>query len=236
VFAVLFAIALPFIPLDLNGSYYFAWRLMLLLYLSVVVAAAGAMSSGTRLTVGLAIVAVFVSLVNLDLGIHRINPVARAIATLRDAPLVHAEKPGLLTRPLGVLTPEGLDYNPEYWAGANYFRQHNLVLYNVGWINLPIIPIKPRPGQAPNLDWTNFVETPTPGNRLFRTDAIARYTLSRVGFVLAMRVNTPEQQSPFAEAVGSPTPASWAAGWSCLSRPEWKLCVPPGQTIGASTP
>ncbi|HEY4009385.1 MAG TPA: hypothetical protein VGM11_04480 [Acidobacteriaceae bacterium] len=234
IFAVLFTVALPFVPLDLNGSFYFAWRLLLLLYLSVAVAASAAMAKNTRGTIALAVVAVFVSIFSLALGVHRISPVARAIATLRDAPVVQTDKPGLLTRPFGVFAPAGLFYNPEYWAGADYFRHHELVLYNTGWLNLPIIPIKPRPEELPKIDWTYFVETPMPGNRLFRTDATARDTLSRVGFVLAMRVNAPEQQSPFTETVGSPTADPWAAGWSCLSRPDWKLCVPPGQTLGAA--
>ncbi len=230
-FALLFLVVLPLIPDVLNGSFYFAWRLQVLLYLSTAVAASAAMATKRRPLVGLAIAATFLCLFNLGLAYRRISPVARTIATLHNAPAIHTDKPGLLTRPLGVSAPAGLLYNPEYWAGALYFREHDLILYNLGWLNLPIIPVKPRPEYFHALDDTYFVETPTPGNRLFKNDAVATRTLSRVGFVLAMRVNTPEQQSPFAETEGSPTPGAWAAGWTCYAQPEWKLCVPPGQTI-----
>jgi hypothetical protein len=231
VFALVFLIVLPFVPVNLNGSFYFAWRLLLLLYLSVAIAASAGMAKNTRGAVVLALFAMGVSLINLGLAFRLISPTARAIASLRDAPVIESEKPGMLIRPAGATLPEGLSYNGELWAGANYFRQHNLVMFNTSWINLPIIPIKPRPERVDELDAQYRLETPMLGAGLFWNRQAAQQVLDRVGFVLAMRVNTPVQESPFADVEGSSTPGSWAAGWRCLARPEWKLCVPPGATI-----
>lgn len=232
-FAALFAVVLPFVPVTLNGSFYFAWRLMLLLYLSVAVAASGYMASAPRVGIALAIFAVVSGLLNLGLAFQRISPTARAIASLDEAPLIRSEKPGLLTQPLGVSTPPGIAYNPEFWAGAMYFRHHNLLMFNTGWMNIEIIPIKPRPGRLHTVDDTYFIVTPMPGNRLFLNPEAARETLDRVGFVVTMRVNAPTQQSPFASTIGSSTPDSWAADWSCVTQPDFHLCTPPGAMVAA---
>lgn len=234
-FAVLFTIVLPLVPPTLNGSFYFAWRLMLLLYLSVAVAASGAMARQSRGVLGLVAIAVLVSLLNLGLAFRYINPTARTIATLREAPVIHSDKPGMLMSPVGATMPSGIMYNPEYWAGALYFRTHDLLMFNTAWINLPIIPIKPRSAYLKVIDGSYYLRTPMPGNRLLANPEVARATLDRVGFVLAMHVNTPMRQSPFAEVEGSPVPGAWAAGWTCLVRQGWDLCVPPGQAIGSAT-
>lgn len=171
------------------------------------------------------------ALFNLGLALSRISPTARAISTLRDAPVIRSNKPGMLTRPVGASYPYGIMWNPEYWAGAAYFRHHDLLLFNTGWMNIQIIPVKPRPERLHIVDDTYDIETMIPGKRLLKNDAAGRQTLSRVGFVLTMRVNTPVDQNPFALQEGGTTPASWAAGWTCLSKPDWEMCVPPGQSL-----
>jgi hypothetical protein len=183
------------------------------------------------LPLGLIACAVMVTLLNLWLAVHLISPAARAIATLRDAPLVHASKPGMVMRPTGAWKPEGLSVNPDEWAGANYMREHNLVLYNTSWIYVQIIPIKPRPEALPRLESRYEIMTPIPGGALMQTAVDAKALLGRVGYVVAMRVDTPLGQSPFASSPGSPYPAPWAAGWTCIAKPAWDLCVPPGQNV-----
>jgi hypothetical protein len=231
-FTLLFAIMLPAIPPELNGSYYFAWRLLFLVYLSAVVASSAAVEHPGRLRFGLLAFAVLVTLLNVWLAVRFISPQSRIIATLKDAPLVAAGKPGLIMWPAGAWRPEDLTFNPDEWAAASYFREHNLVLYNTSWLYVNIIPIKPRPDRLSILEYHYEILVPTPGGALMHTPAEAHALLSRVGFVLAMRINTP-QQNPFADVEGSPTPGSWAAGWSCLPTPGWSLCVPPGQKLPA---
>jgi hypothetical protein len=137
--------------------------------------------------------------------------------------------------PAGAWRPDELTFNPEYWAGANYMREHNLVLYNTSWIYIQIIPIKPLPERVPELDYTYEIGVPQPGGFLMHTPAEAHALLDRVGYVVAMRVNTPPQQSPFTMQEGSPTQEPWAAGWSCDAQPAWSLCVPPGVHLASAS-
>jgi hypothetical protein len=240
-FTLLFAIVLPFIPPELNGSYYFAWRLLFLVYLSAVIASSSAIEHprslrSSRLRSGLLACAVLLTVLNVWLAFRLISPQARIIATLRDAPLITSDKPGLAMWPVGAWRPEALTFNPEQWAAATYFREHSLVLYNTSWLYVNIIPIKPRPNRLRDLEYHYEILVPSPGGALMKTPAEARALLHRVGFVLAMRINTPPEQNPFADVEGSPTPGSWAAGWTCLPTAGWSLCVPPGHKLPAPQP
>jgi hypothetical protein len=234
-FTLLFMALLPAIPTELNGSYYFAWRLLFLLYLCVVTASSIAMERPGPLRIALLAGAVLVTLLNVRLAFRLISPQARLIATLRDAPVVSAAgKPGMAMWAAGAWRPQNLTFNPDQWSAATYFREHNLVLFNTSWIYVNIIPIKPRPDRLPTLEYHYEINVPQPGGALMETPAEARALLNRVGFVLAMRIDTPPQQNPFADTEGSPVPGSWAAGWSCLSTPGWSLCVPPGTRLPSS--
>lgn len=239
-FTLLFLLLDPLIPETLNGSFYFARRLLSLLFLSTVIAAAGAMASRPpanrptpnrlRVNISLATLAAATSLLALGLAVQFISPVARDIATLADAPAVSSTQPGLLLRFEDSVYPRGLMTDPLYWAGTHFYRSHNQLLFNTGWLELDIIPVKPLPGRLHLLDDTYFVETPHFGTRLLRTDADARHTLARVGSVLILRPsNFSPLQSPFALTPGSPTPAPYAATWTCLHQPAWDLCTPPAR-------
>jgi hypothetical protein len=230
-FGALFLIVLPSIPTELNGSYYFAWRLLFLLFLCVVVASSIAMERPGPIRSALLVIAFFTTILNIWLAFRLISPEACAIATIRNAPLVSTDKPGLVMWPAGGWRPTDLTFNPEEWGAANYFREHNLVLYNTSWIYVQIIPIKPLPGRLPDLEYRYEIRVPQPGGALMKSPAEASYLLGRVGFVLAMRINTPPQQNPFADVMGGTAPGSWAEGWRCLSTPGWSLCVPPGQPL-----
>ena len=227
-FSVFFLLVLPTIPTELNGSYYFAWRLLFLLFLCVVVASSVAMEHPGRVRLVLVTGAIAASVVNIWMAARLISPQARLISSVMNAPLVPSEKPGLVMWPAGGWRPEQLTFNPEEWGAANYFREHNLVLYNTSWMYIEIIPIKPLPDRLPQLEYKYEIQVPRPGGPLMRTPEEARGLLDRVGFVLAMRINTPPWQSPFSDVEGGTTPGAWAAGWICDAQPAWSLCVPAG--------
>ena len=232
-FSVVFLVLLPTIPTELNGSYYFAWRLLFLLFLCVVVASSVAMERPGRARLVLVGCAIAATVVNIWMAVRVVSPQSEAIASVMDAPLVRSDKPGLVMWPAGGWRPSELTFNPEEWAAANYFREHNLVLYNTSWLYIQIIPIKPLPERLPQLEYKYEIQVPRPGGPLMRTPAEERDLLNRVGFVLAMRINTPPWQHPFADVEGSTVPGEWAAGWSCDAQPAWSLCVPAGVRLAA---
>lgn len=235
-FSLGFLIVMPAIPTELNGSYYFAWRLLFILFLCVAVASSTAIERSGRPRFILLALAIAISALNVWLAVRYISPWAKRIVSLRAAPLVSTDKPGLVMWPAGGWRPDELTFNPEYWAGANYMREHNLVLYNTSWIYIQIIPIKPLPAIVPELDSTYAIGVAEPGNFLMNTPAEAKALLHRVGYVVAMRINTPPEQNAFAMQEGSPTQESWAAGWTCDAQPAWSFCVPAGTSVASHPP
>jgi hypothetical protein len=229
-FGLLFLLAMPFIPSDLNGSFFFAWRLMVLLYLSIVIAASGGMRDNAWPAMVLALVAAGASIFNLDLAFRYISPVARDIATLWTAPVVSTDKPGMMIRLQEADYPPSLNYDPLASAAAHYFRRNNLLLFNTSWVNLSIIPVQPRADHLHLLDERFIINTPHLGMTLMKTPDEAKRTLSRVGYVITLPPSDqPVEQNPFAAAKGGTSLPAYAAGWGCINHRTWDICTPQGR-------
>ncbi len=229
-FSLALGIGLIVVPNDLGGGYFFATRLQILLYVSCMVAMAFAFGALRRLALPVAFFAFFMSLYTVVLGIRYISPVAREIATLRQAPPpAEPGQPGLAMRTAGLLYPPHLTIYSFYWAPVHYFRWHNLLLYNTAWLGDPIIPVIPRRSRLGKLDATFYNESPQFEGLLLPDEAAARKILNRVGFAVFARHAGPVDGSPFAEILGESKPGPYAADWSCLhgENNTWYLCQPP---------
>ena len=136
--SILMILGLPFVPLELNHSYYFAYRLVLVVWLAGI--AAGSLRRDDSRTFA-AVVIVFSVACNvliLTLAHARINPVANNIAVAAAATGNEGRAGVLLNE---YQKPKTLNYDPYVWAGANYFRSNGAIVYNSPWLNLPIIPL-----------------------------------------------------------------------------------------------
>ncbi len=147
-FALGLLLVFPLIPANLNGSYFFAMRLMFFIYTCLAIAASGMLQS-RRFVLPVAAAFAALSLFTLALAHRHITPVAHEVAALQSAPTVPMDRPGLLMWPQDNTTGP-LAFNPLLWAGAGYMRQHGAVVYNTAWLELAIIPIKVQP-QTPTL-------------------------------------------------------------------------------------
>ncbi len=137
--SILMILGLPFVPLELNHSYYFAYRLVLVVWLAGI--AAGSLRQDNSRTFA-AVVVVFSLACNvliLSMAHARINPVADNIALAARASAGDEGRAGLLLDEYQ--KPKTLNYDPYVWAGANYFRSNGAIVYNSPWLNLPIIPL-----------------------------------------------------------------------------------------------
>ncbi len=220
-FSLTFLLVLPFVPANLNGSYFFAMRLLFLVYTCLAVAAAGMMTS-RRIAAPLAAAFAALSLFTLALAHRRITPVAYEIAALQTAPAVPAGTPGLIMWPEADTTGP-LSFGPLLWAGAGYMRQHNAVLYNTTWLELAIIPVKVQPQALFRMDREFSIVPPrvAPKRRgLFETPASQAETLRRVGYVVG--VHAPGVPGRDLLTSGpAPTP-----GWTCSQTGDWQVCTP----------
>jgi hypothetical protein len=142
--SIMMILGLPFVPLELNHSYYFAYRLVLVVWLAGI--AAGSLHRDDSRTFAAVVIGFSLAgnVLILSLAHARINPVADniALAARASAGGVVAADEGQA----GVLLneyqkPRTLNYDPYMWAGANYFRANGAIVYNSPWLNLPIIPL-----------------------------------------------------------------------------------------------
>ena len=220
-FALGFLVVFPLIPANLNGSYFFAMRLMLAVYTCLAIAASAALTS-RRFAPPVAAAFAALSLFALTLAHRHITPVAREVAALQAAPAVPTDRPGLIVWPEDNTTGP-LSFNPLLWAGAGYMRQHGAVLYNTTWLELAIIPLKVRPQALAHLDGQFSILPPrvAPNRRsLFLTPGSQAETLSRVG--TAVGIHAPgEPGADLLTSAATPTPA-----WHCNQTGDWQVCTP----------
>ena len=149
VIAVLFALALPFIPRDLNGSHLFAARLGIFVWLAALLAASGSPLLARFVRPAAAGMALTMAGLTLFLAQSTITPIAREIGGTAAQETAHIQMAGhhvgLMLYTLDRLEPQNLAFDPFRWAGADVFRDNDKVLYNSPWLNLAIIPIGPQP-------------------------------------------------------------------------------------------
>ena len=228
-FAVLLLPFLLFLPDPLQGRYFFAARMGILLFVALVAAASSVLRQSKA---GMAVAAASVAFYGfvLALAVHYITPAARTVATLREAPVVQTGgMPGLSMMTAGAINAPGLNFNPDNWATAQYYRRNNLVIYNTAWLGDPIILVGVRPEALHRLDETYFESVPWFGSVFLPSNDSAAAILRRVGFVIMMRQNAPLHESPFAAHPGDTASAPYAHGWTCKNGPAqaWYLCLPP---------
>ncbi len=227
-FSVLMLPFLLFLPDPLQGRYYFAVRLGIALFVAVVTAASPAVRG--RLGMAVAAGSCAVWLFSLVLAYRYITPAAQAIDSLRQAPTPPADGlPGLVMRPVGAGGAPGLNFLPDNWAFAHYYRRNNRVLYNTAWLGDPIILVGVRPAALPHLDITYYESVPWFSSVLLPNNSQAGTILGRVGFVTQMRQSASPNENPFANHEKDTVPAPYAKDWQCIhgKRQAWYLCTPP---------
>ncbi len=219
---------LLFLPDPLQGRYFFAVRLGIVFFVVLVTASSAAVRGwlGTLVAGGSWALWLF----SLFLAHHYITPAAQAIDSLRQAPPPPGNGlPGLDIRAAGAGAAPGLNFIPDNWAVAHYYRRNNGVLYNTSWLGDPIILVGVRPAALPHLDTTYYESVPWFHSTLLPNNQAAADILGKVGFVLMMRENAPLQEQPFAAKPGERSPAPYAREWHCQTNRirAWYLCLPP---------
>lgn len=128
---VLLILLYPVIPSSINGSGYFADRLVVAAWLICLVSAAGTQTSytGQRVIAGVSLTfTIFV----LVLAQQRIAPVARQLSELENLNVAKQGEVGLLFNAND--PPSGLAVTPYWWSGVTYFRRANDVLLSAPWL------------------------------------------------------------------------------------------------------
>jgi hypothetical protein len=150
---IVLGMSLPFMPDYVNGSGYFATRLVVFLWLGALLAASSYLSPGPAMRRWLPISAVLLAAVSLGAAQVYVRPVAISLGAIERQDLPYTAQ-GLI-----LITP-GLDNyarfstqlapDPFTWAGALPAVRHDDVVLDSPWIDQKITPIAPR-SEAPLL-------------------------------------------------------------------------------------
>ena len=217
-----FAPVLCFLPPDMNGSHFFAERLVIFVWLAALAAASGHRELSRKAPASIALTATLMAFLVLAMAQTYLRPQAQQLAKLESAPLVHQQ--------VGLLLPgnvqqydfkQPLNFYPMMWAGTYYFRQSGSVLLNTPWMDLPIMPLGARPplltSTVPLLLLESYEDLRT---HLLTSADTRALTLSRADFIL------------FTGPADEPVPADvktildFPAGhpWACSAQSAFTLC------------
>ncbi len=140
-----FTLGFPFITPDLNNSAYFAARLVFYIWICALVAASGARIERAVVRGVIAGGSVALTALILIMAHQRIGPIARDTAQIEQMAGIKAHSVGLFLDDPNYEVSPVISYDPYFWNGARMFRRTDSVMYNTPWLNLPIIPLGPRP-------------------------------------------------------------------------------------------
>ena len=219
---VVFVPALCILPPDMNGSHFFAERLVIFLWLAVLAAASGHSALSRSGTLAISAAAVATATIVLVMAQLYLRPQARVLAQLETSPRLH-EKVGLLL-PGNIQFydfKQPLDFYPMMWAGTYYFRQSGSVLLNTPWMDLPIMPLGARPPLLTDTVPLHLLESYQDLHaKLIASSGERHNILPRADFLLFAGPADHPDMSAVNAILGLPGNGPWA----CDTEPAFALC------------
>ena len=146
--AVALLLAIPILPPAMNGSDYFAIRLMIIPWLAAIVAAAG-YATPARFNRVVPVFAVLLAMFTLVPAEMFFRPVAKQLAGLEMQPLpLHSRGLAMMDPAMlkGVRVQHQLGFNPYLWSGALPIRRADDVMLNSPFMDQKITPLMPAAG------------------------------------------------------------------------------------------
>jgi hypothetical protein len=217
---ILFLLAVPCVPMDINGLHMFATRLVLLVWLAAFAAASGTERLNPtieRCLVGFAAATSFGILALAHLDVSR---EAKQIDEIVTAPVTQQNRLGLLLPGLEQHITPSYDFNvdPFVWAGLHYFREGHDVVLNTPWTDNVILPANARPELGlQDFDPLTLEFYYELRKHIEEGDPVALKLLARADFILfatgGQQVNE--------QAVQHILEAEPASAWSCAPTTSW---------------
>ena len=227
VYAVVFALLLPFLPDRLNGGVFFATRMVILVWVFALLGAAGRPSTGIGFKRACVAFGLFFTFVTLGTAERKLRSCAHNVQAIEALPLP-ADTSGILligpTLSTSVRLNDDLAFDPYLWANIlPMVRQRNLVL-DAPWLQLSISPLRAAPGaplivDAPALTEQAQADPPMPFIKLFPNKGES--TVQRSNIVLYAGTER-ELSAGLVEYLG----ARDAAEFTCRRVAPWSLaCI-----------
>ncbi len=143
--SITLGLAIPVLPRSLNGSDYFADRLVIYIWIGAIASAACHIGQSGRVQQCMCAAGALFGITALALANHYVRPVAEHIALLET---VRSNAPGqsgmFINSPGQPQISSRVSFDPYVWAAARYFRQTDTIILNAPWLSLSIIPLDPK--------------------------------------------------------------------------------------------
>lgn len=225
VLGMLLLVALPFVPLDLNGLFYFADRLPLLVWMTLLLAASRPPVLSREVRQGEAprrwmrnCVILFAIVTNgavLIAATLVIWPISRDIATVEEAPTIVAKQVGFIME--DPREPNGWSnapsWDPYYWAAIHVMRHNDAILANAPWMDETILPI--GPGPALPEERIPALQTPVPNHLYGELLAHPEQRMKAMGAVNFVVVQQHNRSTPDAADDPMAQLEQGLVGWTC---------------------
>ena len=223
--SVALLLAIPILPSAMNGSDFFARRLIIFPWLGVLAAASGyaAPHRLERVAPSFAIYLLLAMLVPAEIFFR---PVARDLSILEHQPLPeHSEGLAMLDPAMlkAVRVQHQLGFNPYLWSGALPLLHANAIMLNSPFMDQKITPLMPAPGGDLLIDQMSSpeeAERMINGNVNLQTlpASIRSSLLASTAFIVF--VGTPEDVAQGRTAV-----AGAAAPFNCSGHTWYLVCL-----------
>jgi hypothetical protein len=218
--AFLALVLMPAVPQELNHAFFFAYRLVVVVWLVGIAAGSIFAARSKYFGWGVGVFSVASTAFILVLAQMYLAPIANTIAQVKDVPEDTGDR-GLVLTQDPYKGESHVNYDPFYWAGAHYFRIHDKVLYNSPWMQLPTIPIGPKATMPyTRLDGATLENLGYLRKTMDLSSVNRNFVLSHASFVLIIYGVGPRTIEL------DPVLAHFrqAGTWGCTSEGWFKLC------------
>ena len=221
--AIALPIFYPLIPRSINGSDFFADRLVVYIWFFLIAVMTPAFAASTpRAKTLAAVVSTVVSLWVMFIYDSNIRKVSGAMDRLEHASLAAPGPRGVFIDPPIVPVSGHLTYDPYIWSAARYFRNTNTIMMNAPWLDLPILPIEAKDGLlATRFPGSVFTFPDRFAGMLINDEKVRTSIANQLDFILFMGFSgdKPGSRDRVIEQ-------KWPYSWTC-SREDWfALCKP----------
>jgi hypothetical protein len=227
--ATAFALALPLLPPDLNGSEHFSDRLPIFVWMLVLAAAGATRILTARAQAAAAAVACLFAFLTLGLADHFIRPVANDLAKIENCPVTRHHIGLLFDAPV-MIENNRLTFDPYLrWAGGRYFRRADAVMLNDPWVSPPFpLPLRRSENSlTASFSGRDFLDPATLHRFLINSPAERAALLSSIDFMLFVGKPKPGSSAPDPLLAADPSHP-----WNC-SQGNWYFLCEPNQTVTA---
>lgn len=211
----------PFIPRSINGSDFFADRLVIYIWLFAIAGASAYITPGLRSEKSLIVVVVCTVLLTVWSDDRQVRSAAQKLMQME-----RVDQPTAGSRGIFIYAPiepgsERLTFGAYQWAAARYFRRTETVLLNAPWLDLPILPLAPTNKLFTNLFAASLINRPDFfSGELLRSQKARDLVGGASDFILFVGYSDRDPK-----VVDNLLKQRWQSSWNCIRTGWYSVCT-----------